>query len=111
MQAAAERFCTQYHVAAAAAISWRCLQKELAKKVQRIDCLQADVNTEADARSAAEAKAEELAKQADLLRQQLAVLGAKDGELQALAADLAAATSAKAALEAKVGACDRRLQQ
>jgi capsule polysaccharide export protein KpsE/RkpR len=78
------------------------LQKELTKKVQRLDALQADVNTAADARTAAEAKAEELAKQADLLRQQLAVLGSKDGELQTLAADLAAAASAKAALEAKV---------
>jgi multidrug efflux pump subunit AcrA (membrane-fusion protein) len=80
------------------------LQKELTKKVQRIDALQADVNKAADARTAAETKAEELAKQADLLRQQLAVLGSKDGELQTLAADLAAAASAKAALEAKVGA-------
>jgi multidrug efflux pump subunit AcrA (membrane-fusion protein) len=83
------------------------LQKELTKKVQRLDALQADVNTAADARTAAEAKAEELAKQADLLRQQLAVLGSKDGELQTLAADLAAAASAKAALEAKVGAGQR----
>jgi hypothetical protein len=79
-------------------------QKELTKKVQRIDSLQADFNKAADARTAAEAKAEELARQADSLRQQLAVLGSKDGELQTLAADLAAAASAKAALQAKVSA-------
>lgn len=70
--------------------------------VQKSDSLQAELNNLLSARTAAEERAAELASQLDQANRQLSILVSRDGELQTLAAELAAATSAKAALEAKV---------
>lgn len=85
------------------------LQRQLTTKVQRLDAQQAELNTAQAARAeaqaaadAARAKAEQLAQSLEAATRQLAVLGSKDGELHKLAAEVAAAASEKAALEAKV---------
>lgn len=78
------------------------MQKELSKKVQRTDALQAEVNTVARAKESAEVRSADLGMQLEQAQKQLSIIGSRDGELQVMAADLAAVTSAKAALEAKV---------
>lgn len=78
------------------------LQKELTKKVQRTDALQAELNTAVTAKTAAESRAAGLSSQLEQATKQLSIISSRDGELQTLAAELAAASSAKASLEAKV---------
>lgn len=74
----------------------------MTKGVQRIDTLQAELNKVASAKDAAEAHAADVGSQLEQANKQLSIINSKDGELQTLAADLAAAASARAALEAKV---------
>jgi hypothetical protein len=85
------------------------LQKELSKKVKRLDDLQAELNAAVAGREVERGRADTEAAACEQLRGQLAALGTKDGELQTLAADLAAAASARAALEAKV-CCAQRMR-